>query len=661
MSLSPQTSNLLSKAIADFQAGHFTNAKIVAEKVLDLDPLNVKAKELLAYVYANQGEPSKALDLLKELADDVTCSVYALYEYGSLLLLEAKTEDAIPVLERALKQLPNSFEVLHDLATALAQVGRKIEALERYQQAAKINGESSELFYNVGRLHDDLYQEQEAITCYKKSLALNPDYIQSWINLGVDLSRAKKYDESHGCFKRALEINPNVDFLLGDSIQADMNMGRWSNYAANIKKLKDGIQSQQAITHPFTVVTLIDDPLLQKEAAYIYAQKKWPNNDVLHRFTLPKKEKIKVGYFSADFRYHPIAHLIMELLECHDPECFEIYAFSWGPSSNGPERCRIASAVHEFIDISHYSDFQTLDLARNKEIDIAIDLGGYTQSARTGLFAMRVAPIQISYLGFIGTMGANFMDYIIADETLIPTQNQKYFSEKIIYMPDCFQVSDRKRVIGREALRRSDCGLPAKGFIYCCFNNNYKMTPEVFDSWMRIISSVEGSVLWLYESNDLIAEQLKSEAQARGVDPARLVFGRMLPQSEYLARYQVADLFLDTFPYNAGTTANDALWAELPVLTRMGSSMASRMAASLLNTLGLPELITESTQDYEAAAIELGSHPEQINLIRQKLKKNKLSSPLFNTPMFTSNLEKAFQQIYERHHSGFSPDHIRLS
>jgi len=253
------------------------------------------------------------------------------------------------------------------------------------------------------------------------------------------------------------------------------------------------------------------------------------------------------------------------------------------------------------------------------------------------------------------------MDYIIADEMLIPTQHQKYFSEKIIYMPDCFQVSDQKRVIGKGKLSRADYGLPETGFVFCCFNNNYKMTPGVFDSWMRIISSVEGSVLWLYESNDLIAEHLKSEAQARGVDTARLVFGRMLPQSEYLARYQIADLFLDTFPYNAGTTANDALWAGLPVLTHMGSSMASRMATSLLNTLGLSELITESSQDYEAAAIELGNNSEKINQIRQKLKKNKLTSPLFNTPLFTRNLEKVFRQIYERHHSGLSPDHIRLS
>ncbi|MBT8603898.1 tetratricopeptide repeat protein [Polynucleobacter paneuropaeus] len=661
MSVSPKISNLLSQAIADFRAGHFTGAKAAVEKVLDLEPLNLGAKELLAYVYANEGENSKALRLLKEITDHPQSSVSALYEYGSLLIAESRPNDAIPLLEKALAQMPNSFEVLHDLATALAQSGRKIEALERYQQAARLNSGSTELFYNVGRLHDELFQEDEAITCYRKSLELNPANLKSWINLGVDLSKAKKYDESERCFKKALAIDPRVDFLLGDSIQAQMNMGRWSDYAANIKKLKDGIQSQQAITHPFTVVTLIDDPLLQKDAAQIYAQKKWPKNDVLHRFTLSKKEKIKVGYFSADFRYHPIAHLIMDLLECHDSEQFEIYAFSWGPTSRSLERDRIISAVHEFIDINEYSDQQVVDLARGKGIDIAIDLGGYTQSARTDLFAMRVAPIQVSYLGYIGTMGVNFIDYIIADEILVPKHHQKYFSEKIIYMPDCFQVSDRKRVIGQGKLSRADYGLPETGFVFCCFNNNYKMTPEVFDSWMRIISSVEGGVLWLYESNDLIAEQLKSEAKGRGVDPARLVFGKMLPQSEYLARYQIADLFLDTFPYNAGTTANDALWTGLPVLTRMGSSMASRMAASLLNTLGLSELITKSAEAYEAVAIELGNNPEQIDHIREKLEKSKISSQLFNTPLFARNLEKLLQQVYERSHSGLAPDHIRLN
>ncbi|MBT8573499.1 tetratricopeptide repeat protein [Polynucleobacter paneuropaeus] len=661
MSVSPKISNLLSQAIADFRAGHFTGAKAAVEKVLDLEPLNLGAKELLAYVYANEGENSKALRLLKEITDHPQSSVSALYEYGSLLIAESRPNDAIPLLEKALAQMPNSFEVLHDLATALAQVGRKIEALERYQQAAKINSESSELFYNVGRLHDDLYQEEEAIACYKKSLMLSPGYVQSWINLGVDLSRAKKYDESQNCFKRALEIDPNVDFLLGDSIQAEMNIGNWSSYSENINKLKDGIRKQQAIAHPFTVITMFDDLALQKEAAEIYAQKKWPKQSDLPSSIEQKNKKVKIAYFSADFRYHPIAHLIMDLLECHDSEQFEIYAFSWGPTSKSLERDRIISAVHEFIDINEYSDQQVVDLARGKGIDIAIDLGGYTQSARTGLFAMRVAPIQVSYLGYIGTMGVNFIDYIIADEMLIPTQHQKYFSEKIIYMPDCFQVSDRDRVMGQGGLRRADYGLPEKGFIYCCFNNNYKMTPEVFDSWMRVLLSVEGSVLWLYESNALIAEQLKSEAKARGVDPARLVFGKMLPQSEYLARYQIADLFLDTFPYNAGTTANDALWTGLPVLTRMGSSMASRMAASLLNTLGLSELITESAEAYEAVAIELGNNPEQIDQIREKLEKSKISSQLFNTPLFTRNLEKVFRQIYKRQHSGLSPDHIRLN
>ncbi|MBT8621680.1 tetratricopeptide repeat protein [Polynucleobacter paneuropaeus] len=655
------SSNLLPQAIADFQAGNFRKAQLAVEKILTAEPLNWAAKELLAYLYANQGESSKALGLLKEITDHPQSSVSALYEYGSLLIAESKPNDAIPLLEKALAQMPNSFEVLHDLATALAKVGRKTEALEQFQQAAKINGESSELFYNVGRLHDDLYQEEEAIACYKKSLMLSPDYVQSWINLGVDLSRAKKYDESQNCFKRALEIDPNVDFLLGDSIQAEMNMGSWSSYSTNIKKLKDGIRKQQTISHPFTVISLLDDPALQKEAAEIYAQKKWPKQSDVSSSMGQKNKKVKIAYFSADFRYHPIAHLIMDLLECHDLEQFEIYAFSWGPTSKSLERDRIISAVHEFIDINEYSDQQVVDLARGKGIDIAIDLGGYTQSARTDLFAMRVAPIQVSYLGYIGTMGVNFIDYIIADEILVPKHHQKYFSEKIIYMPDCFQVSDRKRVMGHGGLRRADYGLPEKGFIYCCFNNNYKMTPEVFDSWMRILLSVEGGVLWLYESNALIAQQLKSEAKARGVDPARLVFGKMLPQSEYLARYQIADLFLDTFPYNAGTTANDALWTGLPVLTRMGSSMASRMAASLLNTLGLSELITKSAEAYEAVAIELGNNPEQIDHIREKLEKSKISSQLFNTPLFARNLEKLLQQVYERSHSGLAPDHIRLN
>ena len=324
-------------------------------------------------------------------------------------------------------------------------------------------------------------------------------------------------------------------------------------------------------------------------------------------------------------------------------------------------RKRVSAAFDQFIDVRNKSDKDIALLSRNLGIDVAVDLKGFTQDQRPGIFSYRAAPLQVNYLGYPGTMGAKYIDYLIADETLIPEASRQHYSEKIIHLPNSYQVNDRKRAIADKMFSREELGLPSTGFVFCCFNNSYKITPAIFDGWMRILKQVEGSVLWLLEVNSTAVRNLRHEAEARGINAARLIFAKRMPLAEHLARHRAADLFVDTLPYNAHTTASDALWAGLPVLTCMGEAFASRVAASLLNAIHLPELITTTQEQYEARAVELATHPERLQQIKQKLERNRLTTPLFDTKLFTRHIEAAFTRMYERYQAGLPPEHIHVS
>ena len=344
----------------------------------------------------------------------------------------------------------------------------------------------------------------------------------------------------------------------------------------------------------------------------------------------------------------------------HDKSKFEIFALSYGIDDQSPIRSRLANAFAQFIDVRTKSDQEIAALARSLEIDIAIDLGGHADGGRTGIFAYRAAPIQLSYIGYLGTMGAEYYDYLLADKVIIPNGSDHFYTEKIAYLPS-YQVNDRKRSISNRQFTRQELGLPENGFVFCCFNSNFKILPTTIDSWIRILEAVENSVLFLCADNEWSKTNLINEAKLRGIDSSKLIFGERIPNEEYLARYRVCDLFLDTFPYNAHTTASDALWTGLPVLTLMGNSFASRVAASLLNAIGLPELITNNQEEYETLAIELAKSPEKLASIKQKLVNNRLTTPLFDTPLFTKNLESAFKKMYERYQQGLEPDHIEVT
>jgi len=540
-----------------------------------------------------------------------------------------------------------------------AGLGQLDIAVKRYEQSLAIKPDYAEAHNNLGVTLKELGQLDEAVKFYEKSVALKPDFTEAYQNLGSVLSGLKREDEALASYESAIALNPNLDFILGDLLHTKMSLCLWDDLAKRLNELTKKINNGEKVINPFSFLALIDDPEVQRKTTEIFANEKYPQSDVLSQIErYPKHNKIRIGYFSADFRdHHPVALLTAELYEIHDRNQFEIYAFSFGPYTDDEMNLRIKAGVDHFHDVRTMSHKDVAMLARSVEIDIAVDLGGYTQDCRTEIFAMSAAPIQISYIGYLGTMGAHYYDYLVADQTIIPEKNQKYYSEKIAYLPN-YQVNDSKQSPPETIFTRKDLGLPETGFVFCCFNNTYKITPTTFDGWGRILEQVKGSVLLIYTANESAKINLVKEIVLRGIDSSRLIFGEHLPKPEYLARYRVADLFLDTLPYNAGTTASDALRMGLPVLTCMGNSFASRVAASLLNAVNLPELITTTQEQYESLAIELATNPEKLKIIKDKLVNNLPTAPLYDTPLFTRHLESAYLTMYDRYQNGLDPDHI---
>ncbi|QWD94695.1 tetratricopeptide repeat protein [Polynucleobacter sp. MG-Unter2-18] len=570
-------------------------------------------------------------------------------------------QESINAYNKAIKLKPSYYEAWSNKSAPLNKLKRFEEASEACDKALSIKPDYAEAYYNKGNVLNELKRYDEAIAHYDKALSLKPDYHEAWSNKGNVLNELKQYEEAIAYYDKALSIKPDINWVYGDLLHSKMNICSWSGLAESLENISKKLVVNEKVVNPFSLLALNDDALLHKKSAEIYIQSRYPSNPVLEPILKrPQNQKIRVGYFSTDFKNHPVAFLIAELFELHDKSQFELVGFSFGPITKDQMRQRLEKSFDQFVEVGNKSDIEIAQLSRCLNIDIAVDLTGFTQDARTGIFSHRAAPIQVNYLGYPGTMGADYMDYIIADRTLIPLESQSCYSEKVVYLPNSYQVNDRKRLISDRQFTRQDLDLPEKGFVFCCFNNNYKILPATFASWMRILKAVEGSILWLFQDNSWAVENLKKEAEKQGIAADRLVFAERLPLPEHLARHRQADLFLDTFPYNAHTTTSDALWAGLPVLTLIGRSFASRVAASLLKAIGLPELITSTQEEYEALAIELAINPNKLKDIKLKLAKNRLTTPLFDTPLFTKNLEVAYSEMYERYQDDLQPDHITI-
>ena len=595
----------------------------------------------------------KAIDLKK---DHVECLVFI-----GLTLFELKHfEQALVPYKQALILRPDSTECFNNIGNAMYALQRYSEALLHYDKALVLRPNYAECLYNKARTFLKLSYLNEALLLFKKAIFLQPNHAESWFNQGVTFLELKDYKEALEHFHQALILKPDLDWLLGNLIHLKMRMCIWSDFDGELIKLFKGVNSNQKTITPFITLPLKDDLKLHRKVAESFVAENHPYKPILGIVIekIPHK-KIRIGYFSSDFRVHAVSTLTAELFELHDKNKFEIIAFSFGHDDKSLMRERLSQSFNQFIDVSNLSDLAIAKLSHEHSIDIAIDLGGYTTNSRPDIFSYRAAPIQLSYIGYLGTSGAPYIDYLIADKTIISLCTQNYYSEKIVYLPS-YQVNDRKRKISARQFSRKDFGLPMNTFVFCCFNNNYKILPATFDGWMRVLTAVDNSILFLYAENKWAQSNLIIEAQKRGISSERLVFGEHLEPDEYLARYKICDLFLDTFPYNAGTTASDALWAELPVLTLMGESFASRMAASLLTAIDLPELITNSQENYEALAIDLATNPAKLKAIKAKLESNRLTTPLFDTPRFTKHLEDAYTKIYERYHADLPPEHIYI-
>ena len=555
----------------------------------------------------------------------------------------------------------NDAEAYFSRGTELLDHKQFNAAIACFEKAIRLNPGNADAYVNRGVALQELRRLDEALESYNGAIRLNPGDEDAYVNRGTVLKELKRLNEALASYKRAIQLNPEVDYLLGNLINTKMHLCDWDSLNILINQLIEKNLQNQKTSVPFTTLALIDNLKFHQQSAKIYADTRYPKNKILPSLTkYPKHQQIRIGYFSADFREHPVSYLTAELFELHNRDQFEIIAFSFGGNTQDRIRKRLENAFDQFLDVKDKTDQEITALARKMEIDIAIDLGGFTKGSRTNIFAMRAAPIQLSYIGYLGSMGAEYYDYLIADPTIIPQGYEQYYSEKIAYLPS-YQVNDTKLEISEKIFTRSELGLPIDGFVFCCFNSVYKITPSTFDSWMRILLAVQGSVLFLLDANETATNNLNKEANARGISSDRLIFGKSLPRPEYLARYRIPELFLDTLPYNAGTTASDALRMGLPVLTLMGESFASRMAASLLNAVRLPELITENQEAYESLAIELATNPQKLEAIKNKLVNNLPTSPLYNTKLFTQQIESAYQTMYQRYQNDLPPDHIKIT
>jgi predicted O-linked N-acetylglucosamine transferase (SPINDLY family) len=643
-----------------FQNNNYQFAEAILKKIIESDSCNSKANELLAYIASNQGNHELAHQLLSRACQEKEASANAFYYLGDSFLKKNQFQESKECFTEALNKAGDFFEGLHDLATACASLGEKEDALFWYQKALTINNDSYELFYNLGKIFDELKRHSQALDAYERSIMLKPDFAEAWFNKGCALNDLKRYQEALEAFRASIAIQPEAiaDWDYGGMLSAIAFTCSW----ADLKKNEDvinGLKNHKKGVNPFVFLSFLDDPLLHKKSALTFFHNKFPSKENLGTLKLRRKNnKIRIGYFSADFHNHATTYLIAEMLELHDKERFEIHAFSFGPDACDEMRQRCVRAVDYFHDVTKLSDQGVAKFARDLNIDIAVDLKGYTQDGRMGIFAFRVAPIQISYLGYPGTSGADYIDYILADPVLIPESSKIFYTEKIIFLPNSYQANDSKREIAKKEFLKADLGLPEKGFIFCCFNASYKISPEIFDSWCRILKQVDGSILWLFEGNSKAKENLIREAYLRGIDSHRLVFASQLENPEHLARQRLADLFLDTLPYNAHTTSSDALWAGLPVLTLIGQSFASRVSASLLTAVDLPELITKTQEEYEALAIDLAKNIDKLVFIKNKLKSNLSIKPLFNAQLFTQHLEVAYIEAQQRYQDNLSPDYI---
>ena len=661
LSFNPDDPDFLNNyGVASLRMGEWDEANSYFNKVLELKPDHVDSMINLAHIFTNKKDFDKSKELLNKALDIEPNSKLAKIHLASLSLYDGKVDKALKDLSALEEEKIEDVSVFINLGNAHLGSGQYVKAMQSYKKALDLEPRKPETLLNIGNAFRELKKYQQSISSYNLSLKYKPGYYEAYNNLGVVYSEMRDHEKAIENFNIVLKEQPDNHTSLSQKLYAQAQICDWSSFEKDKEYIKN-IGSTDHVIPPFCLLFLDDDPEGQLFRAKEYVRKKYnitPLDPIIKPKNKPKK--IKVAYFSSDFYDHATMHLMSKLFKLHDKNKFEIHVYAYDLLGIDQTKKELMENVDHYHDVKFLSDAEVALQARNENIDIAIDLKGFTLQTRIGIFAYRFAPIQISYLGYPGTTGANFIDYIIADEVVIPSECRKFYSEKIIYMPDSYQINNDERVISEKNFSRSEFGLPEKSFVYCCFNQPYKITPNEFPIWMNILRSVPNSVLWLLQYNEKSKSNLKQLAENENVDPHRLIFSERMPNSEHLARHKLADLFLDTFNVNAHTTTSDSLWGELPVLTMAGRSFASRVSASLLNSIGLEELITYNKKDYERLAIEIGNSPNYSKELKDKLIKNKHSTPLFDSAKFTNNLENIYIDLYDNYFEGKKMEDLNI-
>ncbi|MGB8278336.1 MAG: tetratricopeptide repeat protein [Methylovirgula sp.] len=636
---------------------NFTAAAASAEQAIALDPHFAPAHSNLGNVREDQGDFEGALAAYREAYRRDPHFVEAHTNAAELLRKLKRHEEGLAICDAIVDKRPDAARPYFCAGNILRELLRAEEAIAAFRQAIALQPRFAEAYCNLGNLLLRQGAFEEAIAAYQEAIAINPTIAQTYCNLGAAYELAQRSADALDAYAKAMALDPN---LIGVEVQL-YHQRRvacdWDGIEKDEASLLARVADCKDALPPFAFLSMESSPAAQLQVARLWAGALHARPCFTHQRPEAgaEKKKLKIGYLSGDFHRHATAHLMAELFERHDRTRFEIIAYSHGMDECSEMRYRLGKAFDAFVDLRNLDDRQAAQRIHADGIDILVELKGYTQLARSEIAAHRPSPIQVNYLGYPGTMGSDFIDYVIADPITLPMQQQPFYDEKIVHLPDCYQPNDTQRRVADLTPARADSGLPENGFVFCCFNNSYKLTRRFFTLWMRLLAAVPGSVLWLFDANSQVKANLEKEAMARGIDPARLVFAPRLGPAEHLARQRLADLFLDCLPYNAHTTTSDALWVGLPVLTLLGETFAGRVAASLLHAIGLPELVTNSDEEYETLALRLATEPQLLADLRRKLHANRLTHPLFDTRRYARHLEAAFTRMWEIWAKGEAP------
>ena len=677
------------------QIGKTSEAETAFKDVIQKHPEIAESHQLLGLIYAAREDFINAQECFKQAVRIEPNNAAYNSNYANTLQDTWKIEESLPFYQKAIELKPDFVDAHFNLGNSFRKLQRFPEALKCYEQAKRINPQYVKCYINTAVVYEAMKQIDRAIAEIFEALKFAPQSFELLSYLAVMYSIKKEYEPSMNYFRKAFEtgqaddkfflnygtvcielnqpaeaakaflksaeLNPGKNAVLGRALHQKMLIADWSG----IKEINDEIVRRlplkEDVADPFGYMGYSDSESDLQIAGFLYLNRKFPT--LPKDFTTkkyPRHKRIKIAYVSGEFREHANGSLMTGLIECHDKEKFEVIGLDNGESDEGNLRRRLTAAFDEFIDIRPIGDFDLMQQLKAKEVDILFNLNGFFGAHRTGIFSNRSAPIQINFLGCPGTMGIDYMDYLIADNVVIPKTSYQFYNEKIISLPHSYQINDSKRPELKRTITRQECGLPEGAFVFCCFNNIYKITPETFKRWMRVLKRVPNSVMWFYYNFPEGPENLKREAQALGVDASRLIFSPYIKMADHIERNVLADLFLDSLPYNAHTTASDALWANVPVLTLQGKSFAGRVAASLLHAVEMPELITYTEQEFEDRAVDIATHPEKLAALKVKLAKNRLTTPLFNTKLYTKHFESALIEAYERYQSDLPPAHIEV-